>query len=396
MSDRSPHESPASNKLRGDKKRLLYLVTELYYFRSHKFDVAASAAQSGLDVVVAARRGNEAHVDHDFKFIDLNWKRSGSLLGAALQFFPELYRVRRVIKIVAPDILHNISLKPAIVGSLAALGTNTKVVNSINGFGFVFHDKSMLARIAQKFCGAVVRLSVRANDARIVLQNRDDEAFAHQYMDVPKTHLRLIAGSGVDVNKFTAGPEPEEEPFKFLILARLLYIKGIQVAVTAHSFLRERGLSQELVICGERDEGNPSAIPADEVARWSKIPGVTFAGQLEDVRSQISESHIVMHPALGGEGLPKALLEAAASGRAMIASDVSGNREVVIHEETGLLVKPNSPEVLADAMQRVMNHPLERSQWAKAARNKAVEEFSLTRVLDQHTALYREFQFANS
>ena len=379
----------------GDRKRLLFLVTELYYFRSHKFDVAATAARSGLDVVVAARRGGDAHVDHGFKTIDLNWKRSGSLLGAALQVFPELYRVRRVVKDVKPNILHNISLKPVIIGSLAALGTNTKVVNSINGFGFVFHDKSLLAKIAQKMCGIVLRLSVRTNDARVVLQNRDDEAFAHQYLGVPKTQLRLIAGSGVDTNKFSATPEPAEVPFKFLILARLLYIKGIQVAVAAHSRLRERGLSQELVICGERDEGNPSAIPADEIARWSKIPGVTFAGQLEDVRPQISKSHAIIHPALGGEGLPKALLEAAASGRAIIASDVSGNREIVVHEKTGLLVQPNSSGALADAMQRVMNHPLERSQWANAARNKALEEFSLLRVLDQHAALYREFQPPN-
>ena len=392
MNNEPPRTSPAADHLTGGKRRLLLLVTEYYYFKSHKKDVAETASRGGFDVVVAARPDGISREPHNFEVVELNWKRSGSLLAAALWFFPELYRVRRLLRKVRPDILHNVALKPVIIGSLAAFGSDIKIVNSINGFGFAFHDKSMFAKIVQRICGLVVRSSVRANNARIVLQNRDDAAFAKCHLKVPSTHVRLIAGSGVDTNRFTPQPEPAGEPFKFLILARLLYIKGIQIAVDAHSILRARGFTQELVICGGHDTGNPSSIPTEIVAQWSRTHGITFAGQLEDVRPLISRSHAVVHPALGGEGLPKALLEAGASGRAMIASDIGGNREVVISNKTGLLVPPGSPEALADAMQRVMNSPVERALWAQAARDKVAAEFALTRVLEQHLTLYREFE----
>ena len=391
MNTEPPRNSSVAERQPRDKKRLLFLVTEYYYFRSHKIAVADTAAQAGFEVVVAARPDNGSPTPENFEMKGLNWRRSGSLLGAAFQFLPELLRVRRLLRDVKPDVLHNIALKPAIIGSLAAMGSNIKVVNSINGFGFVFHDQSILAIIAQKICGLILRISVRTNDARIVLQNKDDEIFVRSHLNLPERHVSLIAGSGVDTAEFSIQPEPAEGPFKFLILARLLYIKGIQIAIDAHSSLRSQGHTSELVICGGHDAGNPSSIPAGMIAQWDKIPGVTFKGQLADVRPLIAQCHVVLHPALGGEGLPKALLEAAASGRAMIASDVRGNREVVIPNKTGLLVPPGRPEALAEAMGWIMNHPDARKEWAEAARAKVITEFALTIILEQHMALYREF-----
>ena len=391
MNAESLRNSPDTGHLTGKKKRLLFLVTEYYYFRSHKKDLADTASQKGFDVLVAARPDNGAHDHQNFEIRELNWNRSGSFLRATLQFFPELYRVRRLLRDVRPDVLHNIALKPVIIGSLAALGADIKIVNSINGFGFVFHDQSMFARIVQRLCGVVMRLALRANGACIVLQNKEDRIFAQRHLGLPEDRLRLIAGSGVDTNHFTPQPEPTQGPFKFLVIARLLYIKGIEVAVAAHAILRARGLSQELVICGEHDTGNPSSIPADVIAQWFNMPGITFTGHVEDVRPLISGSYVLVHPALGGEGLPKALLEAAASGRGMIASDIGGNREIVVSDKTGLLVRPSDPEALADAMQWAMSHPAERARWAQAARAKVIAEFALTLILEQHSALYREF-----
>ena len=378
------HERPA-------EKHLLFLVTELYYFESHKKDLALIAADAGFNVSVAARCDDGSNANSNFNVIDLQWHRSGSLIGSALNFLPELWRVRRLIREVNPHVLHNIALKSAILGSLGALGTRTQVINSINGLGFVFHSASLLAAVARKLCGFALRLATRSNNARIIFQNRDDLSYARTKMGIPNTHLRLIAGSGVDTNIFNATSEPDRHPFKFLILARLLYMKGIQTAIAAHAILRDRGFDQELTICGQTDSGNPSSIPVHVISQWSKMPGVMFEGQIDDVPARIAKNNAVIHPALGGEGLPKALLEAASSGRALIASDVSGNREVVIPKETGLLVPPDDATALADAMQYVMEHPDERTRWAKKARAKVEAEFSLSLVLDRHKTLYREF-----
>ncbi|MBD25397.1 MAG: hypothetical protein CMG46_10400 [Candidatus Marinimicrobia bacterium] len=396
MNSEQLRNSPITEYRPSDVKRFLFLVTEYYYFRSHKKAVASMAVEAGFNVFVAAKPDTSIQPPVGFKVKALNWQRSNSLLAATLQFFPELLRVRRLLRDVKPHILHNIALKPVVIGSLAAIGSKTRVVNSINGFGFVFYNQSMFAKIVQKICATVLRLSVRMNDAYIVLQNKDDVRFVQHNIGIPETNIRLIAGSGVDTTEFVPQPEPKAGPFKFLILARLLYIKGIQIAVAAHSSLRAQGVLSELVICGGQDEDNPSSISTEKIAEWSKIPGVTFTGYVTDVRPLIAQSHVVLHPALGGEGLPKALLEAAASAKAMIASDIRGSREIVRPNETGLLVPPGNAAALADAMRWIIDHPSERALWAETARAKVIAEFALTIVLNQHSELYREFEAVHS
>ncbi|MEQ9448577.1 MAG: glycosyltransferase, partial [Rhodospirillaceae bacterium] len=125
-------------------------------------------------------------------------------------------------------------------------------------------------------------------------------------------------------------------------------------------------------------------------AEWSKIPGVVFQGHVEDVRPCLESAHALLHPALGGEGLPKAVLEAGACGKAIIASDIGGNRELVVHKSTGILVRPGTPDELATAMQWLMTHPAERRAYGEAARSKVVSEFTMERILEQHVRLYRE------
>ena len=122
---------------------------------------------------------------------------------------------------------------------------------------------------------------------------------------------------------------------------------------------------------------------------WSNLPGVTFMGHVGDVKPMITSSHVVVLPALGGEGLPRALLEAAALARPMIATDIAGNREIVLPGETGLLVPPNDPEALARAMEWIATHPEDREQWGRAARRKVVAEFTSEFVREQHVQLYR-------
>lgn len=372
------------------RKRLLILLTEYYYFESHKEDLAVAAAEEGYDVFVAARRGAcSVPPGAAFTFIDLDWKRASSLVLSALRFLPELGRVRGVLADIQPDVLHNIALKPTVMGSLAAAGQNIAVINSINGLGFVFYARSFFARVVQAFCGWVLRRSTVRNKAHIVLQNSDDAAYVRDRLNVSNTHIDLIRGSGVDLTRFTALPEPPQMTVRFLVIGRLLFMKGIDVAVAAHQALRARGVDCELVFAGGRDPGNPSAIPESTLAAWTALPGVSFLGHVGDVRSVISSAHVVMQTTTTGEGLPKSLLEAAACGRALIATDVPGNREIVVKDETGLLVQPGDPHALADAMMRLAGDPALRRRLADAARSKVTNEFSAELIHAQHRALYR-------
>lgn len=393
LPDRSAELGSVSPK----KPRILFLVTEFYYFSSHKRDLAAAAVKAGFDVYVAARSAKDGSAgDANITMIPLGWKRSGSTLGALLSLIPDVFRVMRMIAQVKPDVLHNISLKPAIIGSIAAFGRNVTVVNSINGFGFVFQSRAFFARCVQFGCRVVLKWAATRNDGRIILQNKDDADYVKTRMQIDEGRVHLIRGSGIDPTAFQPTPEPASPPIRFLVVARLLKIKGIYLVVAAHEKLRARGLDAELVLCGGVDPGNPSSFSRDDMDIWSRIPGVTVLGHVQDVRPVISDSHVVVHPALGGEGLPRALLEAAALEKPLLATNIPGNREIVVQDQTGMLVLPNDAVALADAMAWMASHPNERSRWGKAARQMVLDEFTSATVQAAHEALYIELQGGNN
>jgi glycosyltransferase involved in cell wall biosynthesis len=288
-----------------------------------------------------------------------------------------------------PDVLHTVDLKPAIIGSLALIGRDTVAVHSINGFGFLFLSTSPFARMAQALGLAALRLSAARNRAVVVVQNADDARLAHTRITSSSDRVAIIRGSGLDPAQYPVAPLPPVPPTRFLVLARLLRMKGIDTAVAAQAELKRRGVASELWVAGGPDPGNPSSIPQAEVDALAATPGVRFLGHVADVRPLLAQCHAVVHPALGGEGLPRALLEAAASGRVMVASAIPGNTEIVVDRRTGLLVPPGDAVALAEAMQRIAQQPDEARGWTVAARDKFVREFAADVVFGQHLALYR-------
>lgn len=376
----------------GNRKRLLFLVTEYYFFDALKKELTEGARAHGYEIVVAARcRPEDFAKAADITLIPCDWKRSPSLFVSLLYFVPDLVRVARLLNRVNPEVLHNIALKPSVIGSLAAVGRHMRVVNAIHGFGFLFLRHTLFPRLIQAACGLVLKLSSRFNESLLLLINRSDYALARDRMGLSETGLRLIPGAGIDLQRFPPKPEPSGT-FTFLVIGRLLYMKGTDVVIEAHRILRERGLDSNLVICGSPDPDNPSSIPEHVLKEWASRPGVILAGQVPDVRPYLEACHVLIHPSLGGEGLPRALTEAAASCRALIATEIPGNTEVVIRDRTGLLVPPKDAGALATAMQWMIEHPAERQLLAQAARSLVEQEFSSIRVLQTHTGILRELE----
>lgn len=374
------------------KPRLVFLVTEYYFFHAMRKDLASPATREAFDVHVVAFCGGSGGLcaASEFQVTDFPWRRSNSLLQAALQFLPELRRVRRLLVRLQPDILHNIALKPAIIGTLAA-PPGTRIVNTLTGFGFLFYARTMLARVAQGLCAAVLRRASFDTKARLVVHNTVDGRFARERLGIPAADVRLIRGLGIDTDHFAVLPQPPADaPFRFLMISRLLYMKGVQVVIAAHQALRQRGIETELHICGAPDPENPSSIPDDVLKDWSTLPGVRLLGQVPDVRAEIGACHAVVHAALGGEGLPRVLLEGSACGRAVVATDVSGNSDIVVSGETGLLVAPGDEMALTDAMAWLIGHPEERVRFGSAGRARVMQEFASTHVAADYDDLYRE------
>jgi glycosyltransferase involved in cell wall biosynthesis len=201
--------------------------------------------------------------------------------------------------------------------------------------------------------------------------------------------VRLIRGSGVDLTRFSPTPEPDGTPV-VLLATRMLREKGVGEFIEASRRLRTRNVQARFVLVGDVDRENPGSLSAGELRAWAAGGNVEWLGHTDDMPGALAKSHIVCLPSYYREGVPKVLLEAAACGRPVIATDMPGCRDIVRHEKTGLLVAPRDPQSLADAIETLLRDRDSRLKYGKAARALVEAEFSIGAVVEQTLALYEE------
>jgi glycosyltransferase involved in cell wall biosynthesis len=370
------------------RPKLIYLVTEDWYFLSHRLPVARAARDAGYEVVVATRvgQGREAIEAEGFRVAPLDWRR-GSInplreLGAVAAIW-RLYRREK------PDIAHHVAMKPVLEGSLAAwLAGVPGVVNALAGFGYLFIGRDGWVRhIGPAIRCALGLLLARRRNWRVVMQNPDDLEMLVERGMVRREAAVLIPGSGVDLKRFAPTPEPPP-PLAAALVGRMLGFKGVGDLVEAARILKKRGVALRLCLAGPTDMENPAAIPRATLEAWAGEGAVEWLGPVKDVAVLWRNTAIAVLPSYG-EGVPMALLEAAAAGRPMVASDVPGCREIVRDGETGLLVPPRNPKALADALARLAGDPALRQRLGAAARRLAEERFGEAAIAAATVDLYK-------
>jgi glycosyltransferase involved in cell wall biosynthesis len=270
---------------------------------------------------------------------------------------------------------------------LAALGRPSACVNAFIGLGYSFTSATGKARVVRTVVGSLLRFLVNRKNSIALVQNNDDMA-ALMSLGIAKSRIALIPGSGVDVNRFTPLAEPLGAP-TFGFVGRLLDDKGVRTLVTAHRLLRKRVPDANLLIAGTPDPANPASMTEAEARSWNDEVGITWLGHVADIAAIWAKAHVAVLPSRR-EGLPLSLMEAAACGRAMIASDVPGCREIVLHEQTGLLFPVDNAAALADAMARLAVDSQLRARCAKAARELVVDKFAADIIGQQIVNLYRK------
>jgi glycosyltransferase involved in cell wall biosynthesis len=269
---------------------------------------------------------------------------------------------------------------------LAKLGRPVACVNAFIGLGYLFTSDSGKARVFRSLVGLLLRFLVNRANSIALVQNPDDMA-ALLSLGIAKSRIALIAGSGVDIHRFRPMPAPGGAP-TFGFVGRLLEDKGIRTLVAAHQLLLTRMQDAQLLIAGRPDTANPASVTEAEARSWNEQTGIAWLGQVNDIEGFWARTHVAVLPSRR-EGLPLSLLEAAACGRAMIASDVPGCREVVLHEQTGLLFPVDDAVALADAMARLAADPQLRARCAVAARKRVVEKFTADIIGRQTLDLYK-------
>ncbi|MDX2204676.1 MAG: glycosyltransferase family 4 protein [Hyphomicrobiaceae bacterium] len=374
-------------------RRLVYLVTEDWAFYRHRLPMARAARDAGYEVHVISRiveRRREIERE-GFHAHHIDWRRGSVSVQATLESARE---IRRLLVAIKPAVLHNVALKPAVVGSLAAVGIgDLAVVSSINGLGSAFIGTSAKGRLVSLGLRVVLPLLLNGTRCRTIVQNPEDAAAMHA-LGVRAGHIVLIPGSGVDTDALQPLPDPPP-PLRAAFVGRMLEDKGVRPLVEAFRLLRRDGLAIELLLAGEPDPENPTSITAAELAAWSAEPGITWAGHVEDIADVWARSHIAVLPSRR-EGLPKSLLEAAAFARAMVATDAPGCREIVVHGETGLLVPVDDATALAAALRQLARDEPRRLAMARNARRLVEERMSARDIGRQTIAVYDAVAFGAS
>ena len=368
------------------KPVLVYLVTQDWYFMSHRVPMARAAQRAGYDVHVIT------HVDKDraaiealgFRVHPVEWRR-GSVSPFA--FFANMSEIRRLYRKISPDLVHHVALQPTVVGSLAATGLPFARLNAVAGFGFVFTSTTLKARIARPAFRALLRYVLNNRHASVLVQNPDDHA-AVKALGIIDDRIFIIRGSGVETDKLTPVEEPPD-PITIGFVGRLLDDKGVRILVRAHEILARQGRRMRLLIAGDPDPANPASIPLAEIESWRQR-GVEVLGHVADIGKFWASAHIAVLPSRR-EGLPKSLLEAAACGRPIVATDVPGCREIARENLNALLVPPDNAQALADGIARLADDKELRHKFGAAGRRLVENEFSANRVGSEIVALYDRF-----
>jgi glycosyltransferase involved in cell wall biosynthesis len=368
--------------------RLLYLVTEDWYFWSHRRDLARAAQDAGLEVLVATRVTDHGKLieDEGFKLLPIGLRRNGRQPVRELVSVAELYRLYRREQ---PDLVHHVAMKPILYGSIAArLAKVPAVANAFTGLGYAFIGSSGPARVLGRTLAQALRWALDIPKSRVILQNDEDRSLLVQSGVIPDSRAVIIRGAGVDTARFKPGPSVNGSPC-VLLPARMLWDKGVGEFVQAARILRERGVHAAFVLVGMVDAANPAHVSEAQLLAWEREGVVRWWGYRTDMAAILSSAHVVVLPSYR-EGLPKVLLEAAACGRAIVAADVPGCREIVRDGENGLLVPAKDASALADAIQRLLQDPTLRARMEGRSREIAVREFSMDRIVQETLAVYRD------
>jgi glycosyltransferase involved in cell wall biosynthesis len=382
-----PPERPAP--FTGRALRVLIVANSEWYFLSHRLALGKALRRAGCHVTVAApeeRNLGNAIRAAGIGFIPLKLDRGYRSFRRELQSIRQLgglYRNER------PDVVHHVTIKPVIYGSIAARWVGIKcVVNAIAGLGYTFAGKGFLGALRRNVVSLAYRVALAGQRMKVIFQNPEDRDLFVSRNIVAAASTVVIRGSGVNVREFQPPEEPTGIPV-VLLASRLLWDKGVGELVEATRILRRTSLQFRTVLVGIPDEQNPRSIPEGVVLRWKEEGIVEWWGHRTDMADVLRTASIVALPSYH-EGLPRVLLEAAAAGRSLVATDIPGCREIVRQGHNGLLVPARDPVALANALATLLRDPEMRARMGKAGRSMVVREFSDEQVIDETMQVYSD------
>ncbi len=371
-----------------DRPRLLYLITEDWYFRLHWIGLARAARDAGFEVLLAMRvqeHGLEIR-GQGFKLFPINLLRRSV---NPIREFLAVIELARLYRAEKPDLVYHVAVKPILYGSLAArLAGIPSVINVFAGLGYTYTSDEWKARLFRLLLKFGLNAACNSSGSIAVFQNEEDQAQLVRDHAVRRSHTRVIRGTGVDTDRFRPTSEESGDPV-ILLPCRMLWDKGVGEFLEAARLVIRQKPRVRFVLVGRCDEENPASIQSVQLHRWQEEGAIEWWGHRSDMPAVLGHAAVVVLPSYR-EGLPVSLLEAAACGKPIVATDVPGCRDVVRHRVNGLLVPPKNATALAEAIAVLLENPGLRNELGRRGRDIVVKEFSSTLVTRQTLALYDE------
>lgn len=302
-----------------------------------------------------------------------------------------LIKYWRVLQSVRPLVYLGFTIKPNVYGSIAASGLSIPVINNVAGLGATFMHSSMMTTLVKQ----LYRLSLRRS-SKVFFQNRDDQKLFLEAGLAREAVTDVLPGSGIDLEHFRPLPMApmDKRHFRFLLVARMLKDKGVEEYAAAARIVQRIMPSVQFQLLGAVDATNPNSIPRERIAEWERNGLAQYLDKTDDVRPYLANADCIVLPSYR-EGVPHSLLEAAAAGRPIIASDVVGCRDIVDDDANGFLCKVKSATDLADKMIRMVKlAPEQRLRMGETGRAKVVREFDENIVIGRYLSAIQQIEEA--
>lgn len=352
-----------------------------------RLDYCQSLVADGHEVVLLAPRDEFTRllIEAGLRWVDLPVKPRGK---HAIEEFRGLLFMFKFYREEQPDIVHHFTPKINLYGSIAGRMASVKrVFNTFTGLGVLFSDR--VGPLYRIIIDAFYRFGVKK--ATNIFQNRENLKLFNQLKIGSPDRNIYIPGSGIDTSRFNYYPEPDGTPI-VLLASRFIAEKGILEFVEAARRIKKQGIEARFVLAGRFELDQPNAIHEEDVQKWSKEGLVEYWGWFNKMESIYQQVHIVCLPTYYMEGLPKVLLESAAVGRPVVATDVPGCREVLIDEENGIMIQPKDTAALTAALTRLINDPALRKRMGTSNFDRVEQNFSTTVIFKQYKELYENKQ----
>ncbi len=373
------------------KPVLFYVVNVDWFFLSHRIQLALHALKMGYDVfLITKNTGRKSEIEKQgIKVYDMDFRRSGTNPISELKLIFGLVKLYRKHK---PILIHHVTIKPNIYGSIAARlsGVNPVVVNAVSGLGYNFTDDRKT--FFQKMLLLLIKFSFSYHRANFIFQNPDDASFYKSLGLIRDGNNILIKGAGVDENLFAFEDPIEKEKLIVLLPARMLFDKGINEFYNAAVLLKDKLFGKvEFIMAGDIDLQNPAGASKEQLSSMNIKGYFTWVGFQQNIIHLLRTSDIICLPSYR-EGIPKSLIEAMAIGRPIVTTDVPGCRECVENGVNGILVPPKDFVSLSEALLSLINNPQLRLKMGKASRLKMFTDMTLGKVVNKTFQFYKKIQ----